>query len=103
MQQKLIKSIKIISSILITGALGLDIWYLYSRFTEQMIPNILYPVLWIANIALIIHLTAGIIAAFKANTFGKNFFTYGIYTFLLDLLDYGNCIKYLLMPKNPLN
>ena len=86
LQQKLIKSIKIISSILITSALGLDIWYLYSRIIEQMIPSILYPVLWVANIALIIHLIAGIIAAFKANTFEKNFFTYGIYTFFVGFV-----------------
>lgn len=86
MKQKFIKSIKIISSILITGALGLDIWYLSYLFSDRIIPNILYPILWIANIALVIHLIAGLIAAFKASSFQKSFFTYGIYTFFVGFV-----------------
>ena len=86
MKQKFINSIKIISSILITGALGLDIWCLYSLFCDRTFPNILYPVVWIANIALVIHLIAGIIAAIIANTFQKNFFIYGIYTFFVGFI-----------------
>ena len=86
MNQKSIKSIKIISSILIIGALGLDIWYLYSRFTERTLPNILYPVLWIASIALVIHVIAGLVAAIIANTFEKNFLIYGIYTFFVGFI-----------------
>lgn len=86
MKQKLIKSIKIISSILITGALGLDIWCLYSYFSDRTLSNILYPILWIANIALAIHLIAGIIAAFKASSLQNNFFTYGIYTFFVGFV-----------------
>lgn len=86
MKQKSINLIKIISSILITGALGLDLWYLYWRLRDRIMPNILAPVLWIANIALAIHLIAGLIAAFKANTFERNFFTYGIYTFFVGFV-----------------
>lgn len=86
LKQKLIKTIKIISSILITGALGLDIWCLYSPLSDRTLPNILYPIIWIANIALVIHLIAGIIAAFKANTLQNNFFTYGIYTFFVGFV-----------------
>lgn len=86
MKQKFIKSIKIISSILITGALGLDIWYLYSHLTNLIMPNVLYPVLWIANIALIIHLIAGSIAAIKARTYHNNSFTYGVYTFFVGFV-----------------
>jgi ABC-type polysaccharide transport system permease subunit len=86
MKQKFINSIKIISSILITGALGLDIWCLSSLFCDRTFPNILYPVVWIANIALVIHLIAGIIAAIIANTLQKSFFTYGIYTFFVGFV-----------------
>lgn len=74
------------STILITGALGLEICYFYLHFTDRMLPEQLYPILWIASIALAIHLIVGSIAAFKANTLHKNFFTYGIYTFFVGFI-----------------
>ena len=86
MKQKLFQIIKILSTILITGALGLEIWYLYLHFTDRMLPKKLYPILSIASIALAIHLITGSSAAFKANTLHKNFFTYGIYTFFVGFI-----------------
>ena len=86
MKQKLFQIIKILSTILITGALGLEIGYLYLHFTDRMLPKQLDPVLSIASIALAIHLIVGSIAAFKANTLSKNFFTYGIYTFFVGFI-----------------
>lgn len=87
MKQKIILSlIKIVSTILITCALGLEIGQIYLRLTDISFPNKLYPVLWLASIALIGHLIEGAIAAWKANSYHKNFITYGIYTFFVGFV-----------------
>ena len=86
MKQKLFSLIKIASTILITSALGLEMWQIYLHFTKASLPNTLYPVLWLGSIALIVHLIEGLIAAFKANACHKNFITYGIYTFFVGFV-----------------
>ena len=86
MRQKLFYLIKIASTILITCALGLEIWYISLKFTDSLLPNILYPVLWIGSLALIAHFIEGLIAAFKAKTHNKNPITYGIYTFFVGFV-----------------
>ncbi len=86
MKQKLFSLIKITSTILITGALGLEIWQIYAILTDASLPNQLYPVVWLGSIALIGHLIEGLIAGFKANAGQKNFITYGIYTFFVGFV-----------------
>ncbi len=86
MKQKLFYLIKISSFVLITGALGLQIWNFYLHLTHEILPNQLYPVLQIASIALIAHGIEGMIAGFQANSCNKNFLIYGIYTFFVGFV-----------------
>ena len=86
MKQKLFSLIKITSTILITCALGLEIWQIYLRLTDASLPDRLYPILWLASVALIAHLIEGAIAAWQANACHKNFITYGIYTFFVGFV-----------------
>lgn len=86
MKQKLFSVIKITSTILITSALGLEIGQIYLWLRHTSFPSQLYPVLWLASIALIAHLIEGLIAAWKANNCHKNFITYGIYTFFVGFI-----------------
>ncbi|ELS02316.1 hypothetical protein Xen7305DRAFT_00020300 [Xenococcus sp. PCC 7305] len=83
MRQKLLYLIKIASTILITSALGLEIWYLYLRFTDGLLPNKLYPILWLGSLALLAHLIEGAIAAFQARRQDKPPLRYGLYTFFV--------------------
>ncbi|WP_036482095.1 hypothetical protein [Myxosarcina sp. GI1] len=86
MKQKLFSFIKIASTILITCALGLEIWQIYLQFTDASLPDELIPVVWLASIALIGHLIEGAIAARKASSRHKNFIIYGIYTFFVGFV-----------------
>ncbi|AOY83847.2 MAG: hypothetical protein F6K10_04530 [Moorea sp. SIO2B7] len=83
MKNQLFYLIKITSTILITCALGLEIWYTYLQFTNGSLPSNLYAALWLGSIVLISHFIEGVIAAFKANSCDKNPITYGIYTFFV--------------------
>lgn len=86
MKEKLFYLIKISSSLLITGALGIEIWNFYLHLTNEILPNQLYPVLEIASLALIAHCVEGLIAGVQANSCNKNFLTYGIYTFFVGFV-----------------
>ncbi len=86
MQQKLFSLIKIASTVLITSALGLEIWQLYLLFNGISLTPQLVPIFWIGSIALIAHLIEGLIAGFIANTCKKNFFIYGVYTFFVGFV-----------------
>lgn len=77
------KVIKLISTVLILGAIGLELANLYVSNTGSLLPNSLQIVLWFAHLALIAHLIEGMIAAFYAPARGKAPFRYGIYTFFV--------------------
>ena len=93
MRKNIVISIKFISTILIAGAIGLELWNIYTIFTNTDIPNILHPVFWIERFVVVIHLIEGVIAAYFAPSHNKIPFKYGIYTFfvgtvgLLELFD----------------
>ena len=86
MKQQLFSLIKITSTILITCALGLEIWQIYALLTDASLPHQLYPIVWLGSIALVGHLIEGLIAGFKANASHKNSITYGIYTFFVGFV-----------------
>jgi hypothetical protein len=86
MKQKLFSLIKITSTVLITCALGLEIWQIYLQLTNASLPSQLYPISWLANIALIAHFIEGAIASWKASSSHLNFITYGIYTFFVGFI-----------------
>ncbi|EGJ32443.1 MULTISPECIES: hypothetical protein [Moorena] len=86
MKNQLFYLIKITSTILITCALGLEIWYIYLQLTHGSLPSNLYAALCLGSIALISHFIEGVIAAFKANSCDKNPINYGIYTFFVGFV-----------------
>lgn len=93
MKENIVTSIKVISTLLIAGAIGLELWNIYAIYTHTQVPNILRPVFWIERFAVISHLIEGIIAAYFAPSRNKIPVKYGVYTFfvgtvgLLELFD----------------
>lgn len=92
-QRKLFKIIKIISIVLITSAIGLELCNAYALLTNRNLPSILNPIFAIERIAIAIHFVEGLIAAYKAPSRKKMPIQYGTYTFfvgtvgLLELFD----------------
>ena len=80
------KSIKVVSTCAITGALGLEIWNLYLRLQSESLPSNLNPLFWLATVALVAHAVEGVIAGSKARSHNKNPFIYGIYTFFVGFV-----------------
>ncbi|MGB3238828.1 MAG: hypothetical protein WBB29_11055 [Geitlerinemataceae cyanobacterium] len=83
--------IKVLSTVLISGAIGLELWNLYThgfdRFESWM------PIVWFERFALVAHGLEGIVSAFLAPAKGEKPIPYGVYTFfvgtigLLELFD----------------
>lgn len=93
MKSKLYTGIKCLSIILITGAIGLELWHLSAGVSQRPIPASLYPVFWIERFALVSHSIEGMIAMVYAPRKQQASIPYGIYTFfvgtvgLLELFD----------------
>lgn len=96
MKKNIVTSIKFISTILITCAIGLEIWNIYAIYTQVQIPNFLHPAFWIERVVVISHFIEAIIATYFAHSRNKTPIKYGIYTFfvgtvgLLELFDKTN-------------
>ncbi len=82
-KDKFFPVIKVISTVLITSAISLELWNIYRQLNSQQIPNILHPILWLGRLALIAHFIEGIIAAFSASSKGEIPLKYGTYTFFV--------------------
>ncbi|BAB75923.1 hypothetical protein ACN23B_21235 [Anabaena sp. FACHB-709] len=82
-KQTLTSIIKVISTILISTAIGLELWNIYAVVTNSNIPSILNPIFWVERFAVSCHLLEGIIAAFYAPSKKKMPIQYGIYTFFV--------------------
>ncbi|MCC5643752.1 hypothetical protein LC607_12505 [Nostoc sp. CHAB 5824] len=85
--------VKIISTVLITSAIGLELWNIYAVITNSNIPSSLNPIFWIERFAITSHFIEGIIAGFYAPSRKKIPIKYATYTFfvgtigLLELFD----------------
>ncbi len=75
--------IKVISTILIVGAIALELGNLYLWQMGLSWPSYLQIPLWFGHFALSAHLIEGAIAAVYAPTKCKNPFNYGFYTFFV--------------------
>lgn len=75
--------IKFISIILITSAIGLELWNAYALLTNSNMPSGLNLVFWIERFAIAVHLVEGVIAAYKAPSRKKKPIKYGTYTFFV--------------------
>ncbi|MBE7384294.1 MAG: hypothetical protein F6J95_023130 [Leptolyngbya sp. SIO1E4] len=75
--------IKVFSTILITGALGLELGNLAATFMGGGPISGLDPVFWIGRVALVIHGVEGAIAAVYAPSRQRSPLTHSIYTFFV--------------------
>jgi len=83
-KQKLFPIIKIISTTLITSAIGLELWNMQTSITNNhQLPSILTPALIIAHIALSAHFIEALIAAYYAPTRNQTAIKYAVYTFFV--------------------
>ena len=78
--------IKVISTVAITSALGLEAGNLYLYLQRRSLPSSLNALFWLASIALITHVIEGAIAAVKARSRSINPLTYGVYTFFVGFI-----------------
>ena len=83
MKSQVSNAIAIVSTVVMTGALGLLGGKIYLQFQGKSLPDGLNALFWLASIALIAHTIQGAIAAFKANSSDRNPLTSGIYTFFV--------------------
>ncbi|MHC5733991.1 hypothetical protein [Nostoc sp.] len=85
--------VKIISTVLITSAIGLESWNIYAVINNINVPSSLNPIFWIERFAIMSHFIESIIAAFYAPSRQKMPVKYATYTFfvgtigLLELFD----------------
>ena len=80
------KLIKITSTILITSALGLELWNIYLLSNNAVLPANIKPFFWIGTVALVAHAVEGIMAAVRVRDRHQNPITYGIYTFFVGFV-----------------
>lgn len=78
--------IKGTSIIVITAALGLEVWSFQSRVTQTPLFIIPSPAFWLAHIALTAHAVESAIAAVYASRQHKSPFSYAIYTFFVGTI-----------------
>ncbi|MBW4555590.1 MAG: hypothetical protein KME59_06570 [Trichormus sp. ATA11-4-KO1] len=75
--------VKFISTILITSAIGWELWNVYAAITNIHISSNLNFIFWIERFAVTAHLIEAVIAAFYAPIKQKMPIKYAIYTFFV--------------------
>jgi hypothetical protein len=75
--------IKVISVVLITSAIGLELWDIYALLNNNKIPSSLTALLWVGRFAITAHLIEAIIALFYASSKDKMPVQFSIYTFFV--------------------
>ncbi len=83
MKQSWMTAIKWVSTILITSAIGLEVWHLGAVLAQSQIPPFLQPIFWIGRVAVGIHFIEGVIAALYAKRKHKAAIPTGVYTFFV--------------------
>ena len=78
-----ISLIKILSTILISGAIIWELFNLYLNLIGLKIPDSFQLIFWGGRFAVTAHLIEGIIAGYYASSREKNPIKYGIYTFFV--------------------
>ena len=78
--------VKVLSTVLITSAIGLELWNIYAVLTNTKVPSSLNPVFWIERFAVTIHFLEAVVAAFFAPSRKKTPLQYGTYTFFVGTI-----------------
>ncbi len=83
-------AVKILSTILMICAIGLELWNIYALKNQLQRPLNSIPIFgsifWIERVAVTVHFIEAIIAAFKANSKDKIWYKYGVYTFFVGTI-----------------
>jgi hypothetical protein len=82
-KQTLFPLIKVASTGLISGAIGLEGWHLLMLPISAETLNLLTPIFWIGRLGMAAHLIEAIVAALYAPSKGKNPLRYSLYTFFV--------------------
>ncbi len=82
-KSKTFRIIKIISIVLITSAIGLELGNVYALLNKSKLPSSLTPIFGIERFAITIHFIEGVIAAAYAPSRKKMPIKYGTYTFFV--------------------
>lgn len=82
-KQTIYPIIKVISTVLITSAIGLELWNIYAVINNIQVPSSLNPIFWIERFAVSCHLVEAVIAAFYAPSKSKMPIQYATYTFFV--------------------
>jgi hypothetical protein len=83
MPKLLLTTIKIISTILIVGVLGLELRNLYAVQSQITPLDLPFPLLWIGRFALVAHFLEGMVAFIYAPSRNQSAIASGIYTFFV--------------------
>ena len=83
MPKLLLTTIKIISTMLIVGVLGLELRNLYALRSQMTPLELPFPLLWIGRFALVAHFLEGMIAFIYAPFRNQSAIASGIYTFFV--------------------
>ncbi|NES22235.1 MAG: hypothetical protein F6K41_25760 [Symploca sp. SIO3E6] len=95
--------IKVISVLLISSGIGLELGNTYAILTHSQIPTIAKFIFWIERFAISTHLVEGVVAAYYAPAYHKIPIVYGTYTFFvgtIGLLELFNFLEYREMKKS---
>lgn len=76
--------IKVLSTVLISGAIALELWNLYTHGFDRV--EGLMPIVWFERFALVAHGLEGVISAFLAPAKGKKPIPYAVYTFFVGTI-----------------
>ena len=82
-KQKISPIIKVISTVLITGALVLELGNIYAIANNIQVKSSLNPIFWFERFAVSCHLVEAAIAAFYAPSRNQMPIQYAIYTFFV--------------------
>ena len=80
------KIIKIASTLVTSGALGLLGWNLFLQAQGESLPPNLTSLFWLGSLILVAHGVEGAIAAFSAHSHHKHPLLYGVYTFFVGFV-----------------
>lgn len=79
-------AIKCLSIILITSAIGLELWHLSAVLSLSQTQPLLHPIFWVERFALVIHFIEGMIAMVFAPRKQQAPIPSGIYTFFVGTI-----------------
>jgi hypothetical protein len=82
-KQNIFPLIKVTSTLLISGAIGLEGWRLLMLPISEETLNVLTPIFWIGRLGMAAHLIEALIAALYAPSRGKNPLRYSLHTFFV--------------------